>query len=79
MKKAALFGFVAALSMIGVANVDTLTPGASPANAVVYCKAYGVPRGCVARPAGSAVVAHPATRHVVYCTRPGYPRGCVVR
>lgn len=38
-----------------------------PAAAVVYCKAAGVPKGCVARP----------TRAVVYCTRPGYPVGCV--
>lgn len=30
---------------------------AIPANAVVYCKTVGVPKGCVARPA--AVVARP--------------------
>jgi hypothetical protein len=66
-----LFGAIAALSMLGVANVETLSLGASPANAVVYCKTVGYPKGCVARP----VVARP----VVYCKRVGYPKGCVMR
>jgi hypothetical protein len=44
--------------------------GVTPAQAaVVYCKAVGVPKGCVVRP----------TRVVVYCTAPGVPYGCVVR
>jgi hypothetical protein len=44
--------------------------GVRPAQAaVVYCKAVGVPKGCVVRP----------TRVVVYCTAPGVPYGCVVR
>jgi hypothetical protein len=43
--------------------------GATPAQAAVYCKAVGVPKGCVVRP----------TRVVVYCTAPGVPYGCVVR
>ena len=53
----------------------------SPANAVVYCRAVGVPHGCVARPGGAVVVTHPAVAHrpVVYCTRVGYPKGCVAR
>ena len=42
----------------------------TPAQAVVYCKAVGIPKGCVARP---------AARPVVYCKRVGYPKGCVVR
>jgi len=51
-----------------------------PANAVVYCKAVGVPKGCVARPAAPVAVAHPATaRPVVYCKRVGVPKGCVMR
>ena len=70
MNKAMLFGCAAALSILGVANVETLSFGAAPADAVVYCKAYGVPRGCVARP---------AARPVVYCKRVGYPKGCVMR
>jgi hypothetical protein len=57
----------------------------APANAIVYCKTAGVPRGCVARaPATTAVVHAPATRAVVhgpvvYCKRVGYPKGCVMR
>jgi len=44
--------------------------GATQAEAaVVYCKAVGVPKGCVVRP----------TRAVVYCTAVGVPKGCVVR
>jgi hypothetical protein len=72
------------MSFVGLA-VAALVAGAGvlmtarPANAVVYCRAVGVPHGCVARPAG-AVVAHPvATGPVVYCRRVGVPRGCVVR
>ena len=79
MKKAALFGFVAAVSIIGVANVDTASLGPAAANAVVYCRAVGVPAGCVARPAGAAVVRPAATRPVVYCRAVGVPKGCVMR
>jgi hypothetical protein len=43
---------------------------AVPANAVVYCKTAGVPKGCVVRPTAA---------RVVYCTRPGIPVGCRVR
>ncbi len=39
------------------------------AQAVVYCKTVGVPKGCVVRP----------TAVVVYCTAPGVPAGCVAR
>ena len=53
------------------ASVATLAIDTTDANAVVYCKTVGVPKGCVARPA-----AHP---HVVYCKRVGYPKGCVAR
>ena len=69
-------GAVAAIAAIGAFAAMTMAP--VPAGAIVYCKAVGVPKGCVARPGGAAVV-HPATGRVVYCTRPGYPRGCVVR
>jgi hypothetical protein len=79
MKRRALFGFMAALSMFGAANVRPVSLGVAPANAAVYCRAAGVPRGCVARPAGAAVVAHPATRPVVYCKSVGVPKGCVMR
>ena len=48
-----------------------------PANAVVYCKAVGVPKGCVARPA--AAVRPAVARPVVYCKTVGVPKGCVMR
>jgi hypothetical protein len=73
MKKGTFFGLAAALSIVGPVAL-----GVAPANAVVYCKAVGIPKGCVARPAGAAVV-HPATRPVVYCKRVGVPKGCVMR
>ena len=82
MRKSMLFGVVAVLSMLGVANVETLSFGPKPANAVVYCKAYGVPRGCVARPGAPAAVVHPVPavhRPVVYCRAVGVPKGCVMR
>ncbi len=55
----ALLGVIAGLGMFGAA---------APAEAVVYCKTVGYPKGCVVR-----------KPTVVYCTRVGYPRGCVVR
>jgi hypothetical protein len=49
----------------------TMATNTTNANAVVYCKTVGVPKGCVVRPV--------ARRHVVYCKRVGYPKGCVMR
>jgi hypothetical protein len=81
------------MSFVGLA-MAALVAGAGvlmtarPANAVVYCRAVGVPHGCVARPAAGvvarpaagAVVAHPvAAGPVVYCKRVGVPKGCVMR
>lgn len=59
------------LALAGSAVVLCLAAVPLPAEAVVYCKTVGVPKGCVARPAA------PAARAAVYCTRPGYPAGCV--
>lgn len=61
-------GIFAGSTLAALAFVGGLTVAPEPAHAVVYCKAVGVPKGCVARPAP-----------VVYCTRPGYPVGCVGR
>ncbi len=82
------------MSFVGLA-VAALVAGAGlfmtarPANAVVYCRAVGVPHGCIARPAAGAVVAAPAAGAVVarpvaagpvvYCKRIGVPKGCVMR
>ena len=46
----------AALAAIAAA----MSLGTSPAQAVVYCKTVGVPKGCVVRPAAAAVVVAPA-------------------
>jgi hypothetical protein len=59
---------------IGLLAGAALMAGAQPAEAAVYCKYVGVPKGCVARP---GVVLKPAP--VVYCKYVGVPKGCVVR
>ena len=59
------------LTLAALAMITGMSLGTGPANAVVYCKTVGVPKGCVVRPA----VHH----HVVYCTTRGMPKGCVVR
>lgn len=62
-----------ALLLAALGTLATLAGAPAPAEAVVYCKTVGVPKGCVARPVA------PAARAAVYCTRPGYPVGCVGR
>jgi hypothetical protein len=39
----------------GAITAISLPITAEPANAVVYCKTVGVPKGCVARPVGVGV------------------------
>jgi hypothetical protein len=82
---------VVGLAMAALVAGVGLFMTASPANAVVYCRAVGIPHGCVARPTAGAVVAHPvapagavvahpvAHGPVVYCRRIGVPKGCVMR
>jgi hypothetical protein len=64
------------LGLAALSALAGLTLGAAPAEAVVYCKTVGVPKGCVARPApvvvrpapvvvGAPVVAAPAARAAV--------------
>jgi hypothetical protein len=43
---------------------------AAPATAAVYCKAVGIPKGCIVRP---------PVAPAIYCTAPGRPVGCVAR
>ncbi|MGI6244509.1 MAG: hypothetical protein ACOYJQ_01900 [Pseudochelatococcus sp.] len=62
----------AAIAAAGLAASMTIVATPEPAAAVVYCKSYGVPKGCVVRPP-------PKPKVVVYCTAPGVPVGCVVR
>lgn len=47
----------AGLTIAALASAAMGTLGASPAQAVVYCKTVGVPKGCVVRP--DAVVVAP--------------------
>ena len=78
----------AKLALAALAMLGGLSFSAGPADAVVYCRTVGVPRGCVVRPAARPVVVAPARRpvvvapagrHVVYCRTRGVPRGCVMR
>jgi hypothetical protein len=80
----------AALTAFTMYAVVPVSIGATSAGAaVVYCKAAGVPKGCVARPTAAVIyctspglpvgcIARP-TVVVVYCTAPGVPVGCVAR
>jgi hypothetical protein len=72
---------IVSLSCAGFALLIGFYMSAGPANAVVYCKTEGVPKGCVARPVAAApVVAAPAAGGaVVYCKTRGVPKGCVMR
>jgi hypothetical protein len=38
---------------LALGALTAISMSAEPANAVVYCKSVGVPKGCVARPAGA--------------------------
>jgi hypothetical protein len=71
---------VVSLSCTGFALLIGVSMSAGPANAVVYCKTVGVPKGCVARPAVAApVVVAPVAGPVVYCKTRGVPKGCIMR
>lgn len=43
--------------LVASAALAAMSLGAGPAQAVVYCKTVGVPKGCVVRPAAAVVVA----------------------
>ena len=47
----------AGLTIMVLAGAAMLSLGTSPAQAVVYCKTVGVPKGCVARPTAAVAVA----------------------
>ena len=57
------------LGLATLAALAGLTLGIAPAEAVVYCKTVGVPKGCVVRPApvvvGAPVVGAPVARAAV--------------
>src|SRR5271169_5755658 len=71
---------IVSLSCVGFALLIGASMSAGPANAVVYCKTEGVPRGCVVRPVVAApVVVAPVAGPVVVCKTRGVPKGCVMR
>ena len=65
----------AGLALVALVTLIGVTMSTGTANAVVYCKTVGVPRGCVVRPVVRAPVAGP----VVYCKTVGVPKGCIMR
>jgi hypothetical protein len=61
----------AGLTLMALAGVATVSLGASPAQAVVYCKTVGVPKGCVARPTAAVVAAPGAPVAAAAVATPG--------
>lgn len=61
----------AGLTIMALAGVATVALGASPAQAVVYCKTVGVPKGCVVRPDAVVVVAPGAPVAAAAVATPG--------
>lgn len=47
----------AGLTILALAGSAMVSLGTSPAQAVVYCKTVGIPKGCVVRPAPAVRVA----------------------
>jgi hypothetical protein len=47
----------AGLTIMVLAGAAMVSLGTSPAQAVVYCKTVGIPKGCVVRPTAAVVVA----------------------
>lgn len=62
----------AGLTIMALAGAAMVSLGTSPAQAVVYCKTVGVPKGCVVRPT-AAVVAAPVARAAVVTPGVGAP------
>ncbi len=59
------------MTLTALSTLASISLGAASAEAAVYCKTVGVPKGCVMRPAPAAAV--------IYCTAPGVPVGCVAK
>ena len=69
----------AGLTIMALAGAAMVSLGTSPAQAVVYCKTVGVPKGCVVRPTAAVVVAPgaPVARAAVATPGVGAPGVCV--
>jgi hypothetical protein len=61
----------ASLALSALITFTGVSVNSGPANAVIYCKTVGVPRGCIVRP----IVRPP----VIYCKTRGVPKGCIMR
>ena len=61
----------AGLALAALVTLTSVSMSAAPANAVIYCKTVGVPKGCIVRP----IVRPP----VIYCKTRGVPKGCIMR
>ena len=61
----------AGLSVMMLAGAAVVALGTMPAQAVVYCKTVGVPKGCVVRPAAAVVVAPVAPVAAAAVVTPG--------
>ena len=61
----------AGLTVMALAGAAMVSLGTSPAQAVVYCKTVGVPKGCVVRPTAAVVVAPRAPVAAVAVATPG--------
>ncbi|MDH2402863.1 hypothetical protein QCM77_23315 [Bradyrhizobium sp. SSUT18] len=61
----------AGLTVTALAGAAMVSLGTSPAQAVVYCKTVGIPKGCVVRP--TAVVVAPAAAVAVATPGVGAP------
>jgi len=59
------------LTVMMLAGAATVSLGTSPAQAVVYCKTVGVPKGCVVRPDAAVVVAPVAPVAAAAVVTPG--------
>jgi hypothetical protein len=62
----------AGLTILALAGAAMVSLGTSPAQALVYCKTVGIPKGCVVRPT-AAVVVGPAAAVVVATPGVGAP------
>jgi hypothetical protein len=61
----------AGVTIVVLAGTAMVSLGTSPAQAVVYCKTVGVPRGCVVRPTAAVVVAPAAPVAAAVVATPG--------
>jgi len=59
------------LTIMALAGTSMLSLGTGPAQAVVYCKTVGVPKGCVVRPDAAVVVAPAAPVAAAVVATPG--------